>query len=144
MKKQTEGTNSNRSLEEALFIFRRKLLDAVKEEAASLNFPVSHIDVMSYVAEKGNPSMKEVANHLKIAPPSATVIIEAMQKKNLITRVVSDKDRRTIRIALTPKAWKFFRSFHKRKLDILTKMLSKLQDTEKKQFIKIINILIKE
>ncbi len=132
------------SLEETLFAFRRKLMETVRKEAGGLQFPISQIDTLSYIAEKGNPSMKEIAGHLGITPPSATAIVETMQKKELVTRVSENKDRRTIRVTLTPKAWKFFKSFHKIKFGIFTKMLSKLGEKERKQLVTILNIIIKE
>lgn len=144
MKKQNNSTKNNQSLEEALFAFRRKLKDVMRQEFENLRCPISQIDSMTYIAEKGTPSMKEIANYLKITPPSATAIIETMQKKGLITRVSNKKDRRTIRVALTPKAWKLLKSFHEHKFTIMTKMFSKLYETEQKQFIKILNILTKE
>lgn len=144
MKKQPIIKKDEVSLEKTLFAFRLKFSDMLRKEAENLKCPISHIDVLTYIAEKENPSMKEIANHLKITPPSATAIIEIMQKKKLLTRVSSDKDRRTIRVALTPKAWKFFKSLHERKSIVFTKMLSKLNDTEQKQFIKILTILIKD
>jgi len=142
MKKQP--INNTSSLEETLSTFRRKLSDILRQEAENLQCPISQIDALAYIAERGNPSMKEIANHLKITPPSATAIIETMQKKKLITRVANNKDRRTIKITLTPKALKFFKTFHEHRFTIFTKMLSRLRDTEQKQLIKILNILIKE
>lgn len=144
MKKQPILISSDSSLEEALFAFRLKLSDILKQEAQTLHYSISQIDTLSYIAEKGNPSMNDIASHLKITPPSATAIIETMQKKKLITRVVNNKDRRTIRVMLTPNAWKLFKSFHQIKSGIFKKMLSKLQESERKQLIKILNILIKE
>lgn len=132
------------SLEKTLFAFRRKFSEMLRKEAENLKCPISHIDVLTYIADKGEPSMKDIANHLKITPPSATAIIEIMQKKKLLTRVSNDKDRRSIQVSLTPKAWKFFKSLHERKSVVFTKMLSKLNNTEQKQFIKILTILIKD
>ena len=132
------------SLEETLSAFRRKLSEMFRQEAEDLKCPMSQIDTLVYIAKKGDPSMKEIANHLKITPPSATSIIETMQKKKLITRSTNSKDRRTIRVILTPKAWKMFKSFHDHKLTVITKMFSKLQDADQKQLIRILNILIKE
>src|ERR1039458_5674026 len=103
MKKQPILINGEFSLEETLFAFRLKLSDILRQEAQNLRCPISQIDTMSYIAKKGNPSMKEIANHLKITSPSATAIVETMQKKNLINRVASNKDRRRIRITFTPK-----------------------------------------
>lgn len=136
--------DNSSSLEEAILAFRLKLSDILKKESQNLKCPMSHIDALSYIAEKGTPSMKEIASHLKITPPSATAIIEAMQKKKLITRVTNNNDRRTIRVALTSKAWSLFKKFHEQKIAIFTKMLSRLHENEKKQLIKILSILIKE
>jgi DNA-binding MarR family transcriptional regulator len=144
MKKQPIPTSHRISLEETLFAFRRKLSDILQKEAEDLQCPVSQIDTLVYIAEKVNPTMKEIADHLKITPPSATSIIEIMRKKKFITRVVNNKNRRTIRVALTPKAWAFFKSFRERKFTTLTKMFSRLHGTEQKQLIRILNILIKE
>lgn len=144
MKKQSTLMDENLSLEETLFAFRRKLSDILRKEAEGLHCPISQIDALLYIAEMENPSMKDIANHLNITPPSATAIVETMQKKKMITRVTNIKDRRTIRVSLTPKAWRFFREFHKIKVDIFTKMLSKLQDSEKRQLVRILNILITE
>ncbi len=144
MKKPTTIKETELSLEEVLFAFRRKLGDALRQESEDLKCPISHIDTLVFIAEKGTPTMKGIASHLKITPPSTTAIIEALQKKKLINRVTSDKDRRTIRIELTHKAWSFLKSLHERKFAIFTKMISKLQESERKQFIKILTILIKE
>ncbi len=144
MKKQPTLRGDELSLEKTLFAFRRKFSDMLRKEAEDLKCPISHIDTLTYIAEKGEPSMKDIANHLKITPPSATAIVEIMQKKKLITRVSNDKDRRSIRVALTPTAWKFFKSIHEKKFTVFTKMLSKLNDAERKQFTKILNILIKD
>jgi len=144
MKKLHILTDSELLLEKTLLEFRRKLSDILRKEAEDLKCPISQIDTLSFIAEKGNPSMKEIADHLKITPPSATAIIETMQKKRLVTRIINENDRRTIRVTLTSKAWDLFKTFREHKFTIFAKMFSKLQDTEQKQLIKILNILIKE
>lgn len=144
MRKQSSRTPDEVSLERVLFAFRRKLSEIVRKESEYLHCPVSHIDALAYITEKGSPSMKDIADHLKITPPSTTAIIEAMQKKKLVTRVLNNRDRRTIRVALTPRAWKFFKILHERKLAVLAKMLSKLNSADQKQFIRLLTILIKE
>lgn len=144
MPKQHTSKYGDKTLEDSLFAFRRKLTDTFRREASGLKFPISHIDTLAFIAHAGSPSMKEISSHLKIAPPSATAIIETLQKKKLIERISSKNDRRTVRIELTPKAWKFLKSLHERKLMIFTKMLSKLSESDKKQLIKILAILIEE
>ena len=139
-----QKTYDNTSLEDILLAFRRKLSDSLRKEAENMKCPISHIDTLVYIAEKGTPSMKDIATHLGITPPSTTAIIESMQNKKLVKRVLDEKDRRTIKIELTNKAWVFLKTLHQRKFEIFTKMLSKLSEKEQKEFIKILTILIKE
>ena len=144
MKKQLRPAKGQLALEQTLFTFRRKLLDTMRQEVANLHCPMSQIDAISYIAEQGNPSMREIADYLKITPPSATSMVSTMQKNGLITRVANSKDRRTVRITLTLKAWKLFKSFHKIKFDIIKKMFSRLEKDEQEKFILTIHKLVKE
>ena len=130
MKTQSTLKYHSSSLEEVLLAFRKKITNILQKEASDLKCPVSHIDTLLYIVKKGNPSMKEIADHLQITPPSATAIIETMQKKKLVTRVINEKDRRTIRVTLTSKAWNLFKSLREHKYKIFTKLFSKLHNTE--------------
>ena len=137
-------THKGSVMEEVLFAFRRKLSDLLRKDADNFKCPISHIDAIMFIAEKSTPSMKEISTHLNITPPSTTAIIETLQQKNLISRVSNSEDRRTIRVELTPKAWKFLKSLHDKKISIFTDMLSKLSETDKKEFIRILTILIQD
>ena len=132
------------SIDNILSAFRRKLADSLRKETENLKCPLTHIDTLMFIAEKGTPSMKEISSHLNITPPSTTVIIEAMQKKKLVKRVSNEKDRRTIRVELTSSAWGFLKDLHDRKMQIFSRMLSNLSESDKKEFIRILSILIKE
>lgn len=137
--------NSNEPpLEEILFAFRRKLAETLKKEALGINCPLSHIDTIIFVAEKNNPTMTDIAKHLKITPPSTTAIIETLQKKNIVKRVTNPNDRRTIRVELTSKALILLKKLHEKKFEIFKKMLSKLSAEDQKEFIRIMGILIKD
>jgi DNA-binding MarR family transcriptional regulator len=132
------------ALEKALFDFRIKLGDLLRREATEMKCPLSQIEALSFIAEKGKPTMKEIASHLRITPPSTTSLVEILIEKKLVTRISSENDRRTIRVSPTPNAWSFFKKLHDRKFTVFTKLLSKLSTEEKKQFVKILTILTKE
>jgi DNA-binding MarR family transcriptional regulator len=131
-------------LEETLLRFRRKLSDTLRERSRRLQCPLSQMDAISFIAERNRTTMKEIAEYLKIAPPSATAMIETMRKHGLVTRAADKRDRRTIRVELTGKAERLFRKFHRIKLDIFARMLGKLSDAEQKRFIRMMQILIQD
>jgi DNA-binding MarR family transcriptional regulator len=88
--------------------------------------------------------MKNIANRLRITPPSVTSIIESLHDEGLLKREFDEKDRRTIRMTATQKTFKLFFAFKNKKLLILKNLFLKLSNEDKKQLIKIINIIIKE
>jgi DNA-binding MarR family transcriptional regulator len=65
-----------------------------------------------------------------------------MEKKDLVKRKRDKKDRRVVFIVLSPLAKKLFVSLNKRKKFILKKMIFKLNKKDRKDFERIIRILI--
>lgn len=133
-----------KDLENAILSFHHKLRGEMYKQAKQLHFSSSQLEVLHYVLEKGNPTMKDIANMLHITPPSVTTIIESLCDKNLLKRESSKKDRRIVRITITPKTFKILSSLKNKKLVILKNLFLKLNNEDKKQLIKIINIIIKE
>ncbi len=141
---ENSNKNSELSLEEALMAFRRRLFDIMHKEAKNFDYSISQIEALQYIAEKKNPSMKDISSYLKITPPSVTTLIEGMIDKDLVKRVMNQSDRRTIQITLTSKAKNLFKIIHTRKTLIFKKMFSKLSENDRKQLVRIIRILIKD
>ena len=130
---------TNQSLDDVLMAFRQKMTTSLLEEAKETGFSLSHFEVLGYIAEKGNVTMKEIALWLHITPPSASALIEVLVEKKLVSRVQSDKDRRTIHITLEEKAHKLFHKIYSKKMSIFKKMLSKLNGSDKENLIRILN-----
>ena len=99
-------------------------------------------EVLDFIGLSGKETMKNIADYLKITPPSATEIVAEMEKKHLVKRINDKKDRRIVFITLTSMAKKLSVSLCKRKEFILEKMLSKLSEKDHKNFERIIRILI--
>ena len=133
-----------KDLENAMLSFRRKMTDEMHKQAKLLNFNTSQLEVLYYIVKKGNPTMKNIADKLQITPPSVTSIIESLCDRGLLKREFDEKDRRTIRMTATQKTFKLFSVFKDKKLLILKNLFSKLSNEDKKQLIKIINIIIKD
>ncbi len=133
-----------KDLENAILSFHHKLKDEMHKQAIKMHFNTSQLEVLHFVTEKGNPTMKNIADRLHITPPSVTTIVESLIKKDLLQRESDTKDRRTIRITATSKTIKLFYKFKNKKLLILKNLFLKLNDENKKQLIRLINIIIKD
>jgi DNA-binding MarR family transcriptional regulator len=130
-------------LQELISVFKRTMSSLYKKETSSLHCSLSHLEVMHYIMEHTNPSMKEIAAYLQITPPSVTSIVETMVEQGLVKRDTSAGDRRTVRITLTPKATKLTASLKAKKKKLLTLMLKKLSTEQKHQLSDIIKTLVK-
>ncbi|MDB5254750.1 MAG: hypothetical protein JWL92_126 [Candidatus Nomurabacteria bacterium] len=130
-------------LQELVSVFKRTMGTLYKKETSSLHCPLSHLEVMHYIVEHANPSMKDIAAYLQITPPSVTSIVETMVEQGLVKRDVSAGDRRTVRVTLTPKAIKLTATLKAKKTKLLTLMLQKLSAEQKQQLSDIIKTLVK-
>ena len=125
-------------LEEALMSFRHKMTTALVEEAKKHDWSLSHFEVIQYIAEQGNPSMKDIASQLHITPPSASTLVDTLVSKNLVLRSQTPDDRRAIHVILAPTAHKLLVSIYKKKSSIFNSMLSNLNEGDKKELARIL------
>ncbi len=145
MKKRNLKVKSlEKDLEEAILTFHHKMMDELHKRAIKLNFSTSQLEVLLFIFEKGDPTMKDIANRLHITPPSVTIIIETLCERGLVKRETNKQDRRIIKIIITPKTLKLFSKFKSKKLSILKNLFFKLNDENKKELVKILNIITKE
>ena len=60
-----------------------------------------HARALQVVGDLGGPRLGTVAERLRIAPRSATEVIDALEERGLVERAPDDSDRRAICVALT-------------------------------------------
>ena len=130
------------SFSDLLLIFRRNILESIRKGDFGHDLTFSQAEVLNFIGPSGKETMKNIADYLKIAPPSATEIISEMEKKGLIERKSDQHDRRIVFIALSASAKKLFASMCKRKEIILKKMTAKLSEADHKNLERIIRIII--
>lgn len=95
------------------------------------------------VREMHNPSLSELAEKMKIAKASISVMIDRLEKKGLLHRVPSDNDRRTAHVHLSvqgERAASLHKELHKRIAEILT---GEMTDSEKQILMVLLNKSVK-
>lgn len=124
-------------------MFKRTMTDLYRKETKPLQCSLSHLEIMHYITEHTNPTMKDIAGYLRITPPSVTTLIDSMVENKLVKRVTIAGDRRSVRVVLTPKAKKLSVTLQKKKKNMLTLLLKKLTIEQKQQLSAIISTLVK-
>ncbi len=143
LKKQS-NYKLEKEFEDSIISFHYIMVGELRKKSKEFGFSVSQMEVLHFVVEKGSTTMKEIAEHLRIKPPSATAIVETLCKKKLLKREISKKDKRITRVLFTENIWKFFKSFKSKKILVLKSIFSTLGDKDKKELIRIINVLNKK
>jgi len=125
-----------------IFTATRIIQEKIKNKGTSRFFcsPLK-METLRFIKKQGNPLMKEVAEYLCITPPSATSIIDHLVESNFIARQVDKKDRRTVRLVITPKGEKILKQSLDQKIKHLEQILSKLNPKEQDNLIKILKKL---
>jgi MarR family transcriptional regulator, organic hydroperoxide resistance regulator len=132
------------SIGELLLAFRRKISCSTKQETFDRELTFSQIETLMFIGLHDKKSMESIASYLKIAPPSATSLIEKLEKKGLILRTKDKQDRRMVLIELSPQAKKQISNMWDRKEQVLEKLISKLNSTDRNHFVRIMKNLIED
>lgn len=100
------------------------------------------MEIVRFIGTQGTVTMRAIANHLKITPPSATSIVDELEKKGVIDRTPDKQDRRVICISLTKKAKDLYARAVTHKQTVIQEMIDRLSPNDKKTLERIITILI--
>ncbi len=118
-----------------------RLTQLIKEEANKGNGNISSMmqgRCLYFIDQDGEPTMKKLAEYFCITPPSATSVIEGMIKLGFVIRKSSQKDRRTVQLAITPKGKKELEKSMNLAEKALNKLIVHLSKSEKESFSNIL------
>ena len=132
------------SLGDLLLLFRRKIIESMKRDALKHDLTFSQVEILQFIGRDGRKTMKSIATHLQITPPSTTALITEMERKGLVIREPDPDDHRRAWIVFTPKTKKLFTAICTNKELVLHKMVSRLSSGDQKTLGRIIKTLITE
>jgi DNA-binding MarR family transcriptional regulator len=90
-----------------------------------------HARALQVVGELGNPRLGTVAERLRIAPRSATEVIDALEERALVQRAPDESDRRAICVALTSRGRDVLAEVNEARSTAATKHFSTLTSAER-------------
>ena len=92
---------------------------------------------LEYLSRIEGCLMSETAKYLGISRPAATGLVDRLITQRLIEREYNEKDRRVIKIKITPKGKKIVSSIWEQKRRSFIKVFSKISGQEREQYIRI-------
>lgn len=95
-----------------------------------------HIETLRLIKDE-QPTMKRIAEYLRITAPSVTPLINGLIKKRFIVKKQSTDDKRITHLLITKNGEKFLQDGMNEMLQHMKKILSTLTETQVSQFISI-------
>ena len=142
MKKINETPSTG--IVELLFEFQKKVYGAIKSDIKGLNCSMPQMDILRSLSEYESLTLTELAAQVGVSKPSASVMIDTMERHGLVARAVTANDRRSIAIRLTPKSKKLVRAIAEKKKQLIEKLLEKLKGTERSNLESLLSALLSE
>jgi DNA-binding MarR family transcriptional regulator len=106
------------------------------------NISMLRCRLLQFISDKGDPSMKDVAAYLGVAPPTATVIVRRLVASGLIARKLRKEDGRVVRVAVTAPGKKMIVNTHKKIVGKLHPLLDGLTKKETAALGAVLNKII--
>jgi DNA-binding MarR family transcriptional regulator len=105
---------------------------------------LSHTRLMTLVlvGEMKAPSMRDIAQHLRISSPSTTTLVNELVKLGEIKRTLDQMDRRIIRLELTKQGRKNLDRGIAAANRITNELFNRISLSEKKELLKILTKII--
>ncbi len=91
------------ALGDAFGAVARRLRSAALESLAAWDVTPSQMRAVRVLTTHGEARSSELAQHLHIAPRSATEVVDALEAKGLVERTPDPGDRRATLVSLTPR-----------------------------------------
>ena len=126
-------------LSELMFEMGRKVKGALARDFAP--FSMLHVETLRFISESGEPSMREVADYLRIAAPTATALTDGLVEDGCIVRRVDKSDRRLVRLALSAKGRKLIANLHRKRTAAFSRIIAPLSSRDRHEFARILRII---
>jgi DNA-binding MarR family transcriptional regulator len=98
---ETGTTGDDETLAEAFWSVARQLRYTTHEMVTPLGVTPGQARALGVLRRHGEMRLSDLAHHLRIAPRSATEVIDGLEERGLVERSPDASDRRAVLVALT-------------------------------------------
>ena len=138
---------SNREVIKLLMEFNRLHRLQVQEIMESEGLFDGQLPILEVVNSMGCCTQKEIANRLKVTPPTVATSVKRLMKKGYLVKTIDENDQRNTLISITDEGKrktcacrkkfdeldsKIFENFDETDKELLSNLLSKLKDSFKR------------
>lgn len=103
---------------------------------------------LEYLNSSDQLKMKDLADYMGVTTAAITGIVDRMVRDGYVTRVFDVRDRRIIKVKLTPKGIALVKNVSLERRQMIIKIFGKISDSDRKDYLRILmkikDIFLKE
>lgn len=118
-----------------------KLEKIVKQDVSCYQLNITEFSVMELLFHQGRQTTQTIKEKILIASSSTTYVIDQLEKKNYVERMVSTEDKRITYVSLSEKGNQLMTEIFPLHAKTISDCFSTLEEKELNQFIKTLGKL---
>jgi DNA-binding MarR family transcriptional regulator len=111
------------------------VLDAARL-AQSPAIPPTQLRVLTIIARNGHTNMSRLAEALDVVPSSASRLCDRLEATGLLRRVPDPRDRREVRLLLTPAALRLLEDLRERRRAALAEVMERMTPAGRQDLVR--------
>lgn len=135
--------NNSSKIISLMFIIGRRMREEMKQSEKIGGASWIHFEALRYIDDNGKPLMSDVAAYFSITRPAATLLVDGLVEAKMLRRIVDPRDRRAVRVALTPKGKQVLTQGIKQRVKKIQELFSVLDAKEHVELVRILNKIAK-
>jgi MarR family transcriptional regulator, 2-MHQ and catechol-resistance regulon repressor len=126
----------NESLKATTIMLRatHSVEEVLRQDIASYDFNTTEFGTLEFLYHKGKQPIQNICNRLLMANSSMTYVIDKLEKKQLVKRVIDPNDRRSTHIELTEEGLQMIQSIFPQHEARINQIFSILTEEELRSF----------
>ncbi|MEV6849582.1 MarR family transcriptional regulator [Actinoplanes sp. NPDC051411] len=98
--------------------------------------PPAQLRVLTIISANQHTNMSRLAEALDVVPSSASRLCDRLEATGLLRRVPDPRDRREVRLLLTPSARRVLEDLHARRRDALAVVLERMTPAAREELVR--------
>lgn len=113
-----------------------KLEKIVKKDVSTYQLNITEFSVMELLFHQGRQTTQTIKDKILIASSSTTYVIDQLEKKDYVERMIDERDRRITYVSLSEKGHKLIQEIFPTHAETISDCFSDLNTEELEQFFK--------
>ena len=139
---QAHESSGGESTSDLLMMAARSLRRSFGESMAAYDVTPSQARALRVVAEHGSVRLSALAEALRIAPRSATEVVDALEQRSLVAREPDPADRRATSVVPTEAGLRLGHVLDEARRTATEQRLSVLSDEDRAELARILRIVV--